>query len=886
MPAKKINQPVNTFVKGLITEASPLTFPENASLDEVNFRLLRDGSRDRRLGQYPINKTSLPYTRLEFEKMYAKAYKWEQPKGASREIIGVIQIGTLIYFVDLYSATQPALLNGGNAVDASAEISGNTPVEFATLQGYLLLVNEEQVNPYIAWYDDVNDIVNWGTAEILVRDMWGVDDTLLDDYRPTSLSDKHKYNLRNQGWNSDIITTCGTDILDCFFSSFGKYPSNSDSWGAGRTADLTSADVYKFDPELAKRNSTAISTAAKGHYIMSAFFRGRDRHNLTGVTTDTDIDESFFSTIEAYAGRAWFSGVRGKVISGDIKSPNYNNAVFFSQVMETPYNLVRCYQQADPTSYEFNEVIDTDGGIIFIPECSFITKIKHIKSSMWVFGDNGVWEIRGPEGTGFTATSFEVRRINAIGLSSKDSVVIANGTIFYWSYSGIYAILPNPNVDGVYDTINVTQSTIQTRYDDFDTFTKTSAKGIYDPYNNKIRWLLNDSALDTNYFSLAECNHHPVWLKLSSTKAILITRKNNSTDDYSITYAYVIDFTNNLVTPITNPVTLASSDSVSDLYAHTIILGYTSSSDYELYYFYQTEPSNNLIVQKLLCNKTSFNITRTGNPVTMNSLCNNQYVHIVAALFTASLSFTYMVVAFHDSSTSKVGIQYVDHTLTYGAITSSNNTTLVTQPISIVTLSSTTGVVCYRSASGSSMYLEYFTRSGTSLTINSSTAFYNVTQVPSGTHTVNDVQMVKISSTKLLVCARVTNATLGYTNVISCFIVTISGSVLTSTTLLDIPTEVGTNPIPVILSSSAATIIYENGTSYTNNKLRYINIDISGTTPVLGTVGDWYADVGTTWDSSHVHAELALDSNTIATAFRGLGSLGFGSEGIYVSDVP
>src|SRR3546814_15800129 len=40
----------NTFVAGLITEASPLTFPQNASLDEENFILSRKGSRARRLG--------------------------------------------------------------------------------------------------------------------------------------------------------------------------------------------------------------------------------------------------------------------------------------------------------------------------------------------------------------------------------------------------------------------------------------------------------------------------------------------------------------------------------------------------------------------------------------------------------------------------------------------------------------------------------------------------------------------------------------------------------------------------------------------------------------------------------------------------------------------
>ena len=40
-------KPVNVFNKGLITEAGELTFPEGASVDELNCALLRDGSRVR-----------------------------------------------------------------------------------------------------------------------------------------------------------------------------------------------------------------------------------------------------------------------------------------------------------------------------------------------------------------------------------------------------------------------------------------------------------------------------------------------------------------------------------------------------------------------------------------------------------------------------------------------------------------------------------------------------------------------------------------------------------------------------------------------------------------------------------------------------------------------
>ena len=49
MPQRLSQKVVNTFIKGLITEAGELTFPEDASIDELNCLLERDGSRRRRL---------------------------------------------------------------------------------------------------------------------------------------------------------------------------------------------------------------------------------------------------------------------------------------------------------------------------------------------------------------------------------------------------------------------------------------------------------------------------------------------------------------------------------------------------------------------------------------------------------------------------------------------------------------------------------------------------------------------------------------------------------------------------------------------------------------------------------------------------------------------
>lgn len=66
MARQKFEKSFNTFVKGLMTEASEINFPENYSLYEKNFELRRDGGRDRRKGMdllYPlgVTLTSLPY---------------------------------------------------------------------------------------------------------------------------------------------------------------------------------------------------------------------------------------------------------------------------------------------------------------------------------------------------------------------------------------------------------------------------------------------------------------------------------------------------------------------------------------------------------------------------------------------------------------------------------------------------------------------------------------------------------------------------------------------------------------------------------------------------------------------------------------------------------
>lgn len=501
MPSKGDTQ-INTFVGGLNTEASPLSFPPNSSLDEKNFRLNRNGSRDRRLGldyedDYALYDTGQTTDQIKVSRQ--RVFVWPTPSGFNQVEIGVIQVGTKLYFVDLFTANPSAnVLHGGNSLDAAdiTNIIDNTVVfDFTIVNNNLIVVSEGLDTPFLLSYDYPSDTISYETARIKIRDLYGVSDGLADNERPASLSAAHEYNLRNQGWNSAVVTTCGTEVLACTQSVLGVYPSNSDTWSLGKIADVTSADIDKYDPNTLARNSFDLGRAARGHFIIDLYDRGSSRETESGITqTNVDRELGRVSTVAAMGGRLFYSGIRSRISGPDV-SPKLSGAVLFSQIGLTNDQLVKCYQEADPTSPTNSDIVDTDGGIVQISEASNIVKLMQVKTSIFVFADNGIWEIRGDEG-GFRATSFQVNKVSSIGVLSRDSIVEANGTIFFWANQGIFAVTPNQFQTG-YDTTNVSISLIQTAYNSIPDLAKQNARGYYDISQNRVRWLFNSDFSET-----------------------------------------------------------------------------------------------------------------------------------------------------------------------------------------------------------------------------------------------------------------------------------------------------------------------------------------------------------------------------------------------------
>lgn len=513
MTKKSIKAEVNNFVGGLITEASPLNFPANATVDELNFVLNRDGTRDRRFGmdlEQGYNLVSTSTTVAEVVDNPPVPFKWMNVGGNSEVNILVVQANASLIFFDLdndiITSTPPL---GGislavHGFDASVRYS------FAAVDGKLVVAAGAS-NIVVISYDGVTFT---DSAETLkTRDIWGVEvqDELAYEtdilYRG-GLPQAHGYNLHNQSWGipRQFLPGNYVDPVGIYRSELGKYPSNSEVvWtGLKYTPVVSGAAPYEsIYPDLFEQAFGANVKAAKGYFIIDLLRRGPSRTaamaankaqhpelDLSPIPTVADITEGGAKVICEFAGRVWYAGFDGAVTDGDARSPALSSYVAFSQLVRNKNDIVKCYQGGDPTSRENNDLIDTDGGLIRLSGAEGIIGMIAVGSGLIVFAANGVWAITGGDRNGFTATNYKVDRLSTFGAISALSIVSDGSRALYWAVDGIYVV--DKNQLGEFTVNNLIQKSIQSFYEDIPVTSKRNAIGVFEAAGKKIRWLYHE----------------------------------------------------------------------------------------------------------------------------------------------------------------------------------------------------------------------------------------------------------------------------------------------------------------------------------------------------------------------------------------------------------
>lgn len=545
------DKPYRTLINGFITEATGLTFPENCAQDIDNCDIELKGTVRRRLGLneeangYTVGQGRLvdtmsgildggPYANsLPLNGICPQAnlavtvHIWPHPGGRTDLNFIVWQIGNrlIVRNWDSEPVSSPTGITSivtGNVEfildDQTTGVIYNTNATLAMQQelqssagfGRLWFTGTHVLPFYLdldpialvltvqpVGYDASNSEYLHGRMSI--RDFNGVPDGLSTTQWPTTLTDEHRYNLWNQGWDDDKITayTALTPV---------RYPSNAQQWILGK--DSTGA----FNPGLLTEQDFGTGKAPKGRAIFHALlgdrdsaFVGQQYNNITDGPTDYEpltfngkYDEkalASFTSTAFYAGRVWFAGD---------DNPKRPNGVYFSKTLSQITDSGIYMQEGDPTAEHFSDLLATDGGVIYITEAGNILKLMPYGSGLCVFADNGVWFIYGGTGTGgFTATNYSVEKITATGLLSAKSVVQTDTALFYFAQNSVQTVaLPQTGIVPMVQDIAL--SKIFTYYATIPRVAREQAQACFDTISKKVFWSWL-SADDYNYPQFQSC---------------------------------------------------------------------------------------------------------------------------------------------------------------------------------------------------------------------------------------------------------------------------------------------------------------------------------------------------------------------------------------------
>ena len=452
---------VNNFVRGLVTEAAELTFPEGASVDELNCDLRRDGTRRRRLGvEYETGNVFSSYTLGDAEQTATGS--WVNVGGNADLEFLVFQKGARLYFYNKGELPYSDQVESNSVNLASYEQAGSNGADtakcqFTSIKGNLV-VSSPEINTIAIQYSSGTFTVTQISFEIRDFEFQGDTSTYFDN--DSSPSQDRKYDAQNAGWNTG--NGAPTDLTKRL-----THP-----WYAGKDSngDYDSAEWEKI------YGGTTLT--GNGHYILDFFTKNRgSASGLSGLTKMTDTESSRFRCAESFSGRVFYAGIDSAENAGTI---------LFSKVVETVDDLGICHQQNDPTAEYLSDLYATDGGELRIPDAVKIQRLYAYQNSLFVFAENGVWQISGVDGV-FRATEFSVNRVTRVGMLQPQTFVEAEGVPFWWSRFGIHTLTTDP-VSGQGQEQNLTIPTVPTCWDDNDSDAKLKVTAVYDAINKRIYW--------------------------------------------------------------------------------------------------------------------------------------------------------------------------------------------------------------------------------------------------------------------------------------------------------------------------------------------------------------------------------------------------------------
>lgn len=571
----------NSFVNGLVTEATGLNFPDKAVTETYDCEFDIDGSVYRRNG-------------LDFEEDFnlktidrassaINSYLWQNVAGNGNVTVAVVQVGNKLYF---YETNGTGIFSTGAQTTtvtltpvSGAPQTDTVEAQFCDGNGYLIVTHPYCEPMRIAY--DIDAHTATATNIILkIRDFEGaLADPNAVDTRPTStlagLNTSHAYNLYNQGWTTTNLTAWDTAQT--------TMPSNADvMW---RFKD--SSDNFDATTASINRVSSGNTPAPKGHFVLT--LSNQDRNTASGLTGVLSTTTGFQrpSTCAFFAGRVFYAG---------INYVGFNSNIYFTQILERTDQYGNAYQVNDPTAEDLFDLLPSDGGVISIPEAGTIIKMFTVPGGLCVFAANGVWFITGSTGLGFTANDYAQLKIGDINTISDTSFVNVAGYPAWWNSEGIYIMQGGQGMPSIK---SMTYDTVKTFYDNIPVVSKRFARGFYDKTDGHIRWLYKSTAtsvLEETYeydrvlnFNIRTNAFYPWTISPSDVKVHAILSSEIVTRPINVDLVTKNNLTDMVVDSLGNQVISYTASGSADQQFDKYLVSYKDGSTYKFTFANRTE---------------------------------------------------------------------------------------------------------------------------------------------------------------------------------------------------------------------------------------------------------------------------------------------------------
>lgn len=422
----------NKFIRGYVSDATALSFPEDGCTSATNVIFDSTGRVTRRLGFDTEASYTSDSVTLSAGDAYA-TFVWEAVSGDGNKSFYVVQQGEVISFYDISSSAEISGNKHSTEINLTtsflAQDSNRDPADylcqFASGNGDLFVVNSA-CNPFYVSYDENDDSFTSTAITLEYRDFTGLSDGLDDDERITSTvtametgNPNHYYNLLNQGWS-------GTDALSQWDTARSDIPSNQDYVALYRASETDA-----FDNTRVTAKDTGNRLAPKGHYILEVGVDDRqaaiEAEGYTfGVTQESNAlisssAGSIFTDFDYNTSAAFDDDLTGLIeldcaTAGAFSVTDVSNAYIgknFGSGSEKTISRVVLYP-ADTVS---------KGSVGFLED-------DEVNCTITLYGNNST-PASGSDGTSLGSTTLTADQTTSLEISSND---ISTAYQYVWVY--------------------------------------------------------------------------------------------------------------------------------------------------------------------------------------------------------------------------------------------------------------------------------------------------------------------------------------------------------------------------------------------------------------------------------------------------------------------